>query len=319
MDYGFNIPMRGPTATAEGVIALAQRGEALGFSYLAVPDHIVIPKSIESRYPYSPGGEFPGGAGGDSLEQLASMAFLAAVTSKPRLLASVMVVPHRSPVYTAKVLASLDVLSNGRVTVGCGAGWLAEEFAAIGAPPFAERGKVTDEYLAIFRQLWTEDAPQFAGEYARYNDISFLPKPLQQPHPPLWIGGESGPALRRAARVGNAWYPIGANPRHPLNTLELYRSAIGRLAREAEQLDRDPAEIALVYWANWYYEGRLVTLDNGERHLFTGSDAQVADDISALRELGVSTLLFNFQRPALNQSLTAMERFVAEVLPLAER
>lgn len=318
MDYGFNIPMRGQTATAEGVIALAQRGEALGFNYLAVPDHIVIPKVIDSRYPYSPDGAFPGGAGGDSLEQLTSMAFLAAVTSTMRLLASVMVVPHRSPVYTAKVLASLDVLSNGRVTVGCGAGWMAEEFAAIGAPPFAERGKVTDEYMRIFKQLWTEDAPVFAGDYASFSDITFLPKPLQKPHPPLWIGGESAPAIRRAARFGDAWYPIGANPRHPLNSVELLRKGMDKLAAEAEKINRDPAEISLTYWANWYQEGKTLTLENGERHLFTGSDGEIAADINAMRELGVTTLLFNFQRATLEQSLASMERFVAEVLPLAD-
>lgn len=317
MEYGFNIPMRGPTATADGVTTLARRGEALGFSYLAVPDHIVIPKVIDSRYPYSPGGDFPGGAGGDSLEQLTSMAFLAAVTSTARILSSVMVVPHRGAVYAAKVLASLDVLSGGRVTVGVGAGWMAEEFAAIGAPPFAERGKVTDEYLQVFKQLWTEDAPAFEGDYVSYSGITFLPRPVQRPHPPLWVGGESGPAIRRAARYGDAWYPIGANPRHPLNTAERLRLGADKLATEAEKAGRDPAEVGLSYWANWYQEGKTVTLDDGQRCLFTGSDAQVAADIATLREIGVTTLLFNFQRATLDASLASMERFAAEVLPQA--
>ena len=228
-----------------------------------------------------------------------------------------MVVPHRSAVNTAKVLASIDVLSNGRVTLGVGAGWMAEEFAAIGAPPFAERGKVTDEYLAVFKELWTQHAPRFDGDYVRFSDISFLPKPLQNPHPPIWVGGESMPAIRRAARVGDAWYPIGANPRHPLNSVALLRTAAGKLAAEAEKINRDPAQIGLTYWANWYREDNTVTLENGERHLFTGSDADIVDDIGALRELGVGTLLFNFQRDSLQHSLDSMERFAADVLPKA--
>jgi alkanesulfonate monooxygenase SsuD/methylene tetrahydromethanopterin reductase-like flavin-dependent oxidoreductase (luciferase family) len=111
-------------------------------------------------------------------------------------------------VFTAKALATIDVLSEGRVTAGCGAGWMDEEFKALGVPPFAERGKVTDEYLRIFKTLWTEDDPRFEGSYVHFKDITFLPKPVQKPHPPLWIGGES-PAARPRRRPGDAWYPIG--------------------------------------------------------------------------------------------------------------
>ena len=317
MDYGFNIPTRGPLANSENIVALAKRGEELGFAYLAFPDHIVIPRSIDSRYPYNESGTMAGAASGDCMDQLTVMAYLTAVTSKARLLTSVMVVPHRSAVNTAKALATIDVLSNGRVTLGCGAGWMEEEFKAIGAPPFAERGKVTDEYLAVFKELWTADEPRFAGAYTQFDQISFLPKPVQKPHPPLWIGGESPAALRRAARFGDAWYPIGANPQFPLNTAARYAAGITRLKDEAGKIGRDGASITLAYWANWYREGSVVTLESGERHLFTGSDQDVADDILALRALGVQHLLFNFQRETLAESLASMERFTTNVLPLA--
>ena len=319
MEYGFNIPARGPLANIEGIQTLASRGEALGFSILAVPDHIVIPKAIASRYPYSQTGQFPGGDSGETLEQLTMMAYLAAVTRTARLLSSVMVVPHRSPVLTAKILSSIDVLSNGRLLVGCGAGWLEEEFDAINAPPFAERGKVTDEYLRVFKALWTEDDPRFEGNYARFAGISFLPKPVQKPHPPLWIGGESGPALRRAARFGNVWYPIGANPRHPLNTLARLRASVDRLRQECEKIDRDPTSVGLVYWANWYREGQTVTLEDGQRHLFTGSETDILEDIAQLAELGADQLLFNFQRPTLAESVASMERFASEIIARAPR
>ena len=149
------------------------------------------------------------------MEQLTTIAYLAGVTTSIKLLSSVMVLPHRSPVLTAKMLATIDVLSQGRLIVGCGVGWMEEEFEAIGAPPYAERGAVGNEYLRVFKELWTSDDPSFDGDYANFSNIAFAPKPVQQPHPPLWIGGESPPALRRAGQLGDAWYPICSNPSFP--------------------------------------------------------------------------------------------------------
>jgi probable F420-dependent oxidoreductase len=271
MNYGFSIPTRGPLATREGVLALARRGEALGFAYLALPDHIVIPRTIASPYPYNAERKMVGAADGDCLEQLALLAYLAAATRQIRLLTSVMVVPHRPAVFTAKALATIDILSEGRVTVGCGAGWMDEEFRALGVPPFAERGKVTDEYLRAFKALWTEDDPRFEGSYVRFADVSFLPKPAQQPHPPLWIGGESPAALRRVVALGDAWYPIGSNPQFPLNTLARYTRAVAGLREHAQRAGRDPATIALSYWVAWYREGQTLTVEGGERQAFTGA------------------------------------------------
>ncbi len=317
MDFGFSIPTRGALATQQAVLALAQRGEQLGFAHLALPDHVIIPRSITSPYPYNAARKMAGASDGDCLEQLAVLAYLAAATSKIRLLTSVMVAPHRPPVFTAKALATIDVLSNGRLDVGIGAGWMDEEFQAIGAPPFAERGKVTDEYLRIFKVLWTQDSPHYEGQYAKFHDVTFLPKPLQKPHPPIWVGGESPAALRRVIALGDAWYPIGSNPQFLLNTLELFTGAIERLRQDAVRAKRDPQSIAIAYWAPWYKETQTPIIDDGKRQLFTGSDDNVADDIRAFRELGVSSLLFNFARASLAESLVALERFVAEVVPRA--
>ena len=319
MDYGFSIPTRGVLANRESILAMAKRGEELGFSYLALPDHIVIPRDIGSPYPYNTARKMVGASEGDCLEQIALMAYLAAATSTIRLLTSVMVVPHRPPMLTAKALATIDVLSQGRVTVGCGAGWMEEEFKAVGAPPFNERGQVTDEYLRIFKTLWTEDDPRFEGRYARFENIIFLPKPVQKPHPPLWIGGESPAALRRVIALGDAWYPIGSNPQFPLDTAERYSQALTRLREEAGRAKRDPASIDLAFWASWYKEGQTGTTSDGKRQAFTGSDEEVAQDIVAYRSLGVRHLLFNFARETLSESLAAVERFASHVLPLAGR
>ena len=316
MDFGFNVPTRGPLANKDDLTAIAQRGEALGYRYLAIPDHIVVPTSIASRYPYSQEGDWPGRLSGDCFEQLTLMAWLAAATSEARLVTSVMVVPHRSPVHTAKILATIDALSGGRVVLGCGTGWMAEEFEAIGTEPFAERGKVTDEYIRIFKTLWTEDAPRFQGEYNSFADIVFAPKPAQDPLP-IWIGGESGRAIRRTVELGDAWFPIGANPRAPLNTVPRFAAALGRLEAAAETAGRDPATIDRAFWANWPDDTNPIDIDAGERYIFTGAPEQIAEDISAFAGLGVQHLLFNFQRATLAETLEAMERFMAEIRPLA--
>jgi probable F420-dependent oxidoreductase len=315
MDYGFSIPTRGTLATREGVLALARQGEDLGFNYLAIPDHIVIPRQIGSPYPYNTQRKMVGASDGDCLEQVTLMAYLAAATTRIRLLTSIMVVPHRPAMFTAKALASIDVLSQGRVTVGCGVGWMDEEFQAVGAPPFAERGKVTDDYLRAFKALWTQENPRSDSPYTRFSDVIFLPKPVQQPHPPLWIGGESPAALRRVVALGDAWYPIGSNPQSPLDTLQRYEKGIASLREQAQRSGRDPASIELAYWANWYKEGRTGTASDGQRQLFTGSDAEVSQDIEAFRKLGVKHLLFNFARDTLAESLAAIERFAVNVLP----
>src|SRR5437764_13404363 len=271
MQIGFNLPLSGPLASPEIVTRLAVEGEAIGFDYIALSDHIVEPLDIHARYPYSESGEFPKGSRGERHEQLAAMAYLAAKTSRIRFLTSVMVVPHRPAVLAAKILSTIDVMSGGRVIVGVGAGWLEEEFEALGAPAFAERGKVTDEYLQAFRALWTQEQPRFEGRFVKFANISFAPKPAQKPHPPLWVGGESGPALRRAARLGDGWYPIGTNPQHPLNTRARLSAGIDRLRKLVEEAGRDPTSVVVAYRVQRYGPQVAATADNGERQLFSGS------------------------------------------------
>src|SRR5262249_37804360 len=226
MKIGFNAPTAGPLAAPDALVRICVEGEAMGFDYAAFSDHVVIPTSISARYPYSEPGESPSGSAGPRHEQLTEVAFIAAKTSRLRLVTSVMVVPHRPAVLTAKILSTIDVLSGGRLVVGIGAGWLKEEFEAIGAPPFAARGAVTDEYLQACGAVGTEGDPRFAGEQVRFGGIASAPKPVQKPYPPIWVGGESPPALRRTARLGDAWYPIGTNPAHPLDSLARYRAGI---------------------------------------------------------------------------------------------
>ena len=192
-----------------------------------------------------------GGQTGQCLEQLATLNFLAGCTKRVRLLTSVMVVPHRQPVLAAKMLATADILSGGRIIVGCGAGWMKEEFEAVGAPDFKERGRVTDEYIEAFKELWTKDRPRYQGRHVAFDNILFRPKPVQQPHPPVWIGGESEAAMKRAIRLGEGWYPASSNPANRLDTAERTAKAIDAFKAMAKSSGRDPKSIALAHVVLW--------------------------------------------------------------------
>jgi len=315
MLIGFDLPTRGALASPETISRLAIEGEAMGFDYLTLSDHIVIPKDITARYPYAATGEFPLGGRGDWYEQLTCAAYVAAKTSRLRLVTSVMVVPHRPAVLAAKILATIDLLSHGRLTVGVGAGWMKEEFEALGAPPFAERGAVTDEYLTAFRELWTKEVPRFAGRYVRFSDIVMAPAVVQKPHPPLWIGGESPPALRRVARLGDGWYPIGTNPQHPLDTLPRMRAGVERMRRLVAESGRDPGQMAIGYRVQRHGPGIPALTDDGERRLFSGSAVDIAGDLRAFRELGVSAVDLSFVGKTVEGTLADMKRFRDEVVP----
>jgi probable F420-dependent oxidoreductase len=305
MRYGFYLPTRGQTATPEALETLVARGEALGFSSVVIADHIVFPVTIRSKYPYTVSGAFPGQ--GDQLEQLSLMAFIAGKTRALRLISSVMILPHRNPVVTAKMLATIDVLSGGRVTVGVGVGWMREEFEALGAPDFDRRGAASDEYIRIFKALWTQDPASFHGEFYRFDAIRCLPHPVQKPHPPIWIGGHSKAALRRVARLGDGWHPVGANPAAPLRPPEM-RALLAELHRLTEAEGRDPSTLTISYKAPIYDAGQGV--DGGtERRPFSGSPQAIADDIGVFAALGVSELIFDFRSESLAESLDRMARF----------
>ena len=314
MQIGLNLPISGPLCEPEIVTRIAQEGEALGYDYLTLTDHIVLPNLRVPGYPYSESGEFFSEGPERRHEQLTTAAYIAAKTSRIRLVLAVMVVPHRPAVLAAKMLATIDVLSGGRLVVGIGAGWLAAEFATVAVTPFAARGAVTDEYLSAFRALWTEETPRREGSWVAFDGIEFAPKPVQKPHPPIWVGGESGPAVRRAARLGDAWYPIGSNNKHLLDTLPRYRAGVERLRRFTAAAGRDPASVALTYRVKRYGEAVPGTASDGERRLFSGSTSDIAGDLQALRTLGVSAVDIDFERPDQDASIDAMRRFKEEVL-----
>src|SRR5215469_3382920 len=313
MEIGFNAPTTGGLIEPDSLRRIITEGETLGFDYATVSDHIMVPRDLESKYPYTDSGEFPAGTAAAWLEQLTTTAYIAALTSRLRFVMSVTVVPYRPAVLTAKILATIDYLSKGRLTLGIGVGWCREEFEAIAAAPFDDRGHVTDEWMMACKELWSNDEPRFDGKYVKFADVVFTPKPVQQPIP-IWVGGESGPALRRTAKYADAWYPIGTNPQFPMDTLTRFKGGVARLRGMAEKFGRDPKSVGLTYRVSSNPEAQPKGTVNGERKLFTGGAADYAGDIRALAEVGVSSFDFGLFGPTLAATIDNMRRFKDEVV-----
>ena len=317
MDFGIHIGTRGCMTTRENVMALATNAEAQGYAILGVADHIIVPVHTDVRYPYTADGIWPGAPTGECFDAIATLAFLAGCTQRIKLLTSVAVVPHRPPVLTAKLFSTADVLSGGRIIAGVGAGWMKEEFAALGTPPYEERGAVTDEYLEAWKALWTQDRPSMAGRYAKFDNVVFEPKPVSKPHPPIWVGGESAPSLRRTARFGDAWYPVSNNAQVLLNTPERLKGGIERMHRAAEKAGRDPASIDIAYV--WFMPPSWTerSLPEGGRQMFTGSADAMLADAAALKQVGVKHCIVYLQRPTIEQTLETQQRFAEDVVQKA--
>lgn len=316
MRFGINMFPRELMTSREAYLTIAHSAEAFGYDFLSVSDHVVVPRANSSDYPYSEDAKWPGGQSGFCFEMLTAMTFLLAVTQRVKVLSSIMVVPHRPAALTAKALASMDQLSNGRVLLGTGAGWLREEFEALQAEPFDARGKVTDEYIEAMKELWTQDDPTYKGEFVQFSNISFLPKPVQKPHIPIWIGGESNVALRRTVRLGDVWFPGNNNPKWRIDTPERLEDRVAKLHEFAETANRDPASIGLAYV--WFYPVSFSPVAGFDtpRRMFSGSAADMAADIAALKEIGVAHVSLAFSAQTTAEIQYNMQRFAEDVMPL---
>jgi probable F420-dependent oxidoreductase len=209
--FGLFIPAASPFVTPETLAKIGQCAEERGIDTLWVPEHVVLFEDYASQYPYAEDGRIPSGPGVGMLEPFTSLAFLAAHTKAVRLGTAICLLPQRNPVYSAKEAANIDYLSNGRFEFGIGVGWLREEFDAVNVP-WPNRGARTDEYIAVMKALWGDDPSEFHGEFYDLPPCSMFPKPVQSPHPPLVIGGESEAAMRRVARLGDSWHTFNREP-----------------------------------------------------------------------------------------------------------
>ncbi|HIM61880.1 MAG TPA: LLM class F420-dependent oxidoreductase [Dehalococcoidia bacterium] len=309
--FGTSMPSRGDMASPENLRTLAQRAESLGFDSVWVSDHIILPRKVDSFYPYAADGVATFRPDEDYYDPLATLNFLAGCTQKIRLGTHVLILPYRNPVVTAKMLSTLDVLSGGRVILGAGVGWMEEEFQALGLDTYAQRGAVTDEYIQLFKELWTKDEPEFQGEHYQLSGMGFMPKPVQKPHPPIWIGGHTNPAIRRAAEYGDGWMPIGLRPPAILEPEELAEK-IARLRRLTVRAGRPEDAVSLCFSTG-------VTFDDSPgatRRMMSGRAEQIATDLRQYQDLGVRNFILGFPGDSVAALDEAMEQFSKQVMPL---
>jgi probable F420-dependent oxidoreductase len=319
VEFGFSLPGRGPLAGIDVVLKLAEKADALRFDSLFVTDHIVMPaSSAKSVYPYTTSGQFPGGLAQDYLEPLATLSHLAHATKRAKLGISVLVIPYRNPLLTAKMLATIDVLSKGRVILGAGVGWLREEFEALDAPSFDERGPVTEDYIKLMRAAWTTDPVSFEGKHYSVRDVHVLPKPVQRGGIPVWIGGHTGAAVRRAGTIGDGWHPIGMRPPAMLGPEE-YARKVEELHGWARKAGRDPKTITLTIRVPMEVRGKNAKAGAGDRPPFQGTAEEIAADIRRYQALGVSHFVFDHTVQELRAVLANMDRFASDVRPKLAR
>lgn len=308
MKFGVSLINRGEMATPENMIHFVKRAEELGFDSVTISDHIVIPKAMPANYPYHPEGKFSWETARDYYEPLATLMFLAGATTSIRLGTSVLIIPYRNPVVVAKMIATVDALSGGRTFLGVGTGWWEDEFLALGLPNhFRERGARTDEYIRIFRNLWSEENPAFSGDFYSYGDLEFSPKPAQAGGVPIWIGGHSGRALRRVAELGDAWHPIGLRPPASLTPEELGAKR-GQLHELCEKRSRDPAEILIAFRCP------LVVSPSAEGPM-AGDYGKIREDIEAYQAQGVGHITFDFSVSNTSELMDALEGAGENLLP----
>jgi probable F420-dependent oxidoreductase len=235
MKFGLMFANAGPFCFPDQLTHLARTAERVGLESIWTVEHVVIPLGYQSRYPYDPSGRIPAPDDLPLPDPLVALAFAAAVTKTLRLATGILILPQRHPIYVAKEVATLDVLSNGRAILGIGVGWLAEEFEALGVP-FEERAARTAESVRAIRSLWKPEAEPFAGKFFRWGRLASHPKPVQQPGVPIVVGGHTEIAARRAARYGDGFFPGRSEP-------EKIAQLLGIMREECRKLGRNPEEI----------------------------------------------------------------------------
>jgi probable F420-dependent oxidoreductase len=236
MRFGAAFVNTGKAIYAEGAVAVAQAAEAAGYDSLWTVEHVVVPAGYESQYPYSPTGKMPGTEESPIPDPLIWLTYVAAATTTIKLGTGILILPQRNPVILAKETATLDLMSNGRVLLGIGIGWLAEEFTAIGIP-FADRGNRTDEYVAALRTLWRDPSPSIDGKFVSFHDAKMYPKPVQPGGIPIVVGGHTEAAARRAGRLGDGFFPVFTTPEQLAPILDVMRSAARDAGRDENAIE----------------------------------------------------------------------------------
>ena len=300
MDWGVHLPHLGRDVGRNSLIEFAQTAEKAGIHSAWASDHVCWPAEYKSKYPYSSDGSFPAPAGLGWLDPIGTLLFVAGCTDQIRLGFTVLILPYRPPVATAKQLATIDVVSEGRLILGVGVGWMREEAEVLGMP-WDNRGRRSDEQLEIFEALFREEAPSYDGNYYSFPEVRFEPKPIQQPLP-VWVGGNSQAAFRRTARFGHAFHAA-------FEPLDVVKREWGQVREACEAIGRDPDELDLSL--------RMFLDPNETMELaksIGGSSDQMVETIGLCQEIGITHVLLDpVARGGIDGRLGALTDFMSDV------
>jgi len=294
LKFGACIPHYGAAASAKGIMDFCKLVEELNFDSIWTTDHIAVNKQFSVPY-------------GKIYESLVTLGYAAAITERVKLGTSIIVLPMRNPILFAKQTATLDQLSNGRLVLGLGAGWMGDEFATLGFN-FQKRGRIMDEQLRLLRALWTGEFAKFEGHFFRFNDIAFEPLPVQKNGPTVWIGGSSDAALRRAASLGDGWHPVGLSPKE-LGEEKKKLNSIMKPNRKVTITLRVPVTISSSAATSY-------SLSSGEKaYMIGGTREAVIKEIEAFKEAGLEHLVCYFGNEPYDKIASQATLFAKEIMP----
>ena len=306
-NFGLDVGIYGPLADPPTILGLARHAEAVGFESIWLADHIAFPVAFKSEYPSSAKGDFPTQFADPLMEPLATLGVLVGATKRVRIGTAALVMPYRNPLLTARMLVTLDQFSGGRIELGAGTGWLREEFEALQTFDFKQRGRVTDEYLEIFKAVCAGGEVGYQGQTYLFAPVFSVPGSVQRPHPPILIGGLSNPALRRVVKHGNGWLAVTAGP-------DQLAERLATLQRLCEEQGRAYGDLKLAY-------KMFLDIGSPKRSRFdarepgTGSVEEITDDLHKLLALGFSRIILRYRGNGADELKSQIDRFVTEIVP----
>ena len=310
MEIGISIPR---IPDVPGLKRFVEMAETLGFESVLAGDHIVLPTAGTNQYPYTADGSFSRPSSEPFLETMTLLGYLAAFTDRIKLGSTVIILPYRNPVVQAKMFASLDVLTGGRIICGVGVGWLEKEFEILGLD-YHQRGAMTDEFLGIMQALWSQTNPEFHGKYYDIDGIQFEPKPIQQPGIPVWVGGHTKAALRRTAKYGSCWHTTRQTPEFVAENLPYLRDRIKKEGRELSEVTVS-LKRSLHFTDMGMNEGGYVRSGGS----LVASTREVLEDLHACQEIGINQLTYDFRVETVPDCIKVMEHIAEHILPVARR
>jgi probable F420-dependent oxidoreductase len=308
MELGVFLPVSGRAAVPEVLAEAAQQAENLGYESVWAAERVVQTWEMNTAYPYKEDQKWQGFVAPDVpfLEPLTCLSFLSGITKKVRLGISVTVLPYRHPLITARVATSIDTLSNGRLILGVGVGWMFEEFQALGVAPFEKRGAMANEQLEILNRLWTTDRPTFQGKYYNFPAVSVSPRPVQKPRFPIWTGGESEAAVKRAAKYADAWFSY-----HVKITAEEMAAKYANVKKIAAEIGRpQPPDLCCCRPIDLTNEP---VAQNAED--LKGTPEQLIAALKRFKDIGVKHMALQFIVGRWPERKEKIDRFGKEVMP----